>query len=88
MIDDQSEVVLDYYERALIKDGPPVYVNYYFDKNVEAHRKLVREGVIKEADYHGAPIGTEYKGHLFRVISGSGDCEEILVCLGELIKEE
>jgi hypothetical protein len=74
--------VLDYYEIALTMGR--CSVNYYYAPHVEAHKILVKEGILKEIKYRGIFMGIEYKNHLFKTVAGSGDCEEILVNEGKL----
>jgi hypothetical protein len=77
-----KQTVLDYYEKAL--STGQCYVNYYYIPHVDAHKHLVKEKILKNVKYRGIFLGVEYKGYLFKIIRGSGDCEEILVNAGKL----
>lgn len=54
-------------------------INLYFKPLNEAFFSLVRPLRIGTID-----IGLEYQGHLYKVVAGSGDCEELLVHQGKL----
>lgn len=77
-----KKFIIEYYETAL-KNGR-CSVNYYFAPNSWAKKDLVKDGVIKEIRVGKVYVGSEYKGHLFKVSYGPGDCEENLINLGEI----
>jgi hypothetical protein len=83
--EENEKRVLEYFETAL--NCGRCSVNYYYSPHVDAYKRLVKKGIIKEAVYRGIKVGTEYKNHLFRMTRGSGDCEEILVMEDKLTGE-
>jgi len=75
--------VLEWFEIAL-KYGE-CGINLYYSPNNKAWESLKSQKDFKEAKYKGVFVGYEYKGYLFNIKYGPGDCEENLI-RGEKLK--
>lgn len=78
-----KEYVLGWFDRAMLNMGN-IYINLYFSPLNEAWRELVKEGILKEEKLGNIYVGISYKGCLFKVEYGPGDCEERLVYCGKI----
>lgn len=76
------EEVISWFESALKGNMP--YINLYYLPNNKALQRLIHNNVIKKAKIGKIEVGYIYKGHLFNIMAGSGDCEERLIDMGEI----
>jgi hypothetical protein len=56
-----------------------VHINLYYSPLNTEFRRVAKERYLGKAF-----IGFEYEGDLYKVTAGPGDCEEILLHLGEI----
>lgn len=79
-----KQIVLAWFESALRSPLERVSINRYYAPYNHALLALISEGIISVAKIGKIKVGWLYKGRLFGGRAGSGDCEEFLICLGEV----